>query len=188
MRLFSLVAAMSLGLGLGLAPAARAQDAVLDYTAAFNSYYLPGAGMMDEDATHTAITAMLPRLQGDWVRGDLLSAGKPLLDRELVAQACARHFDRLVLTGPQGFEMQRSAGDGTVKLHIRYEYLGLQNFQRSYDEAEWLAFLGYDDERPVTGRVFHAQARGEVTLFVPAPGIMVLHSMRGIPEIYVRCP
>lgn len=183
MRLFSLVAAVS----LGLAPAALAQDAVLNYTAAFNSFYLPEAGLMDEDATHSAITAMLPHLQGDWVRGDILALG-PDLDRELLADACDRHFDRLVLTGPQGFEMQRSGGDGTVKLHTRYDYLGLQNFQRSYDEAEWLALLGFDDERPVMASMFRAQSRGEVTLFVPAPGIMVLHAMRGGPEIYVQCP
>ena len=183
MRLFRLVAAMS----LALAPSVQAQDAVLNYTAAFNSFYLPGAEPTDADATHTAITAMLPRLQGEWVRGDLLALG-PLLDREIVAEACYSLFNRLVLTGAQGFEMQLIGRDGTVRLHTRYEYLGLQNFQRSYDEAEWLARLGYDDGRPLAGRMFRDQARGEVTLFVPAPGIMVLHTMRDLPEIYVQCP
>ena len=113
MRLFSLVAAMS----LGLAPAAQAQDTVLNYTAAFNSFYLPGAEPTDADATLTAITAMLPRLQGEWVRGDIIAQG-PLLDRELLAEACDKLSERLVLTGAQGFEMQRIGRDGTVKLPL----------------------------------------------------------------------
>ena len=166
----------------------QAQDMLADYSAAYSAFILPGSMALEPDTTLAAIEAILPLLQGDWVRGDRLSGDTSELNADRVADACGGMFERLVQTSPHGFDLQHIRGTGDVTLHVRHDYMGLNRFQRSFDEAEWLAFIGLDPDRPGIGGFYHTQPRGEVFLFVPNANVMVLLDSRGVTEIYVRCP
>jgi hypothetical protein len=174
--------------GLMVATSTQAQDLAADYAAAFTAFTLPGSSPHDPDAAAAAIVALLPALQGDWVRGDLLAEDTADLDTGTLDHACDVVVDRLVITSPHGFDMQHTNAKGEVSLHIRYDYIGQHNFQRWYDENEWLTRLGIEPDRSGMGHIYLNQARGEVAMFVPGPTILVLDDARGMTEIYVRCP
>ena len=173
---------------LSMALPAAAQDIAAEYAAAFAAFTLPGYAGRDPEAALAAIEASLPGLQGNWVRADLLSDDTAVLDPAMLANACARHYEQLVHSSPHGFEMRRTNRDGKVLLRVQYDFVGLNFFDRSYDEAEWLAYLGFDADQMAHASAYYGQPRGEVILFVPGPNTMVFQETRGLTEIYTRCP
>jgi hypothetical protein len=108
------------------------------YGAAFDASTLVGADGRDLEESVAAIAAILPGLQGNWVRADILTKYTPVLKPEFLEVACEASPDRLVQTYPLGFEVQRLGREGDVKLHVRYGFVGQINFVRSYDEVKWL--------------------------------------------------
>jgi hypothetical protein len=180
--------ALPVMLSLMMATAPQAQDAAADYASAFAAFTLPGLDPHDPDSAATAIATLLPELQGKWVRGDLLTDDTAFLDTSTLGRACEVGFEQLVQVSPHGFDMQRTNAKGEIGLHFRYDYIGLHNFQRWYDETEWLTRLGIEPDRSGMGHIYLNQGRGAVALFLPAPSIMVMEDTRGMTEIYVRCP
>jgi hypothetical protein len=168
--------------------AASAQSVETEYADAFAAFSLLGNWPGNPDDAMQALTEVLPTLTGDWVRADPLAGNTDSLDADLIADACNRLFEQFVQTSPLGFELDRTQRDGPVKLHVQYAYMGGNLFQRSYPEAEWLAYLGFDDDRPPTLNAYFNQPRWPVWLFVPSPNIMVMQNMGGATEIYARCP
>lgn len=183
MRLSLLV----LALGTLIQPA-QAQDISAEFARTYSLLTLPGSQGMNPDAAILAIEAVLPLLEGDWVRGDILSGDTGQVPADRISDACRRNSDRLVLRPPHGFEMKRIRSGEEPSLHVRYDYQGLNIFQRHFDESEWLTYLGFGEDRPAMSTMYLGQSRGEVFLFLPSPNVMFFQLSRGGAEFYLRCP
>jgi hypothetical protein len=177
---------LALVLALIAAPAA-AQDPAAEYDAAVRAFVLPGQEGGDVMAEDDAVIALLPGLEGDWAPASVLAAGGSL-DPALVAEVCGEAPLALARTAPRSFEMRRPYGEAGATLATRYDYLQGNTFQRSVPEADLLAYMGFPEGVDVPPAVFAGMGRGEVLLFHPSSGLLVVHPVGGRAEVYARCP
>ena len=100
-----------------LAVPAMAQEAPLAEAsaAARRAFALPGLAAddaPDPTAGEAAVVALLPKLEGTWLRGiDVVMPDPDGFDPGLLAQACANLGATLAVTGPRAFELRVPIGD-----------------------------------------------------------------------------
>lgn len=197
LRPLASLAALAVASGL----AAQEMPAGSPYADAAARFYLPGVvpGAFADWADEAAVVALLPTLEGTWLRGaQAVAGGAEPPAPDLLARACDQVGATLARTSPRSFEVRVPIGDGADSYAERYDFVTGTTFLRSFDEAGYLRrLLGDAAATPeglarlpegLVGRTLAQAGRGEVMLFAPSPDLLVLVQMGRPPDLWMRCP
>src|SRR5690349_15153712 len=143
MRFMTLVLALTLPSGH-----VAAQNVNSEYAAAFKNFTLPEVDALTSDSIldDDPLEKILPTLADTWVPAWEVSPRPDLLYYAVLAEACRGPAAfTLVPTARRSFEMRHPPAQNGATLTVRYDYIIGNAFQRSVNERDLLAYMGFED-------------------------------------------